>query len=71
MRTREKYLNSQLDHLVQQHRAKQAELADIAARFKTASEHRDQLSNDLAQLTDDLETIKVPCSLLHFVCCSV
>jgi chromosome segregation ATPase len=59
LRTREKYLNAQLDQLVQQYKQRQAELGEITGRYKLASERRDGLGNELSSISDELETIKV------------
>lgn len=56
--SREKYLNKQLDHLMQEYRLQQDSLAGTTERYKQASVSVTDLSRQLARVTEQLEVIK-------------
>ncbi|KAF6024433.1 IFT57 [Bugula neritina] len=56
--TREKYLNGQLEHHLNEFRGMQDQLAEIKERYKQASGGVTDRTKTLAEITEDLERIK-------------
>lgn len=57
--SREKYLNNQLEHLLSDYRATQDRLAETKERYKQASGGITERARALAEITDELERIKM------------
>eukprot|EP00052_Salpingoeca_macrocollata_P005739 m.49277 g.49277 ORF g.49277 m.49277 type:complete len:427 (-) comp15027_c0_seq2:25-1305(-) len=55
---REKFINSQLEHIVEEYRTQQDSLAGHRERYKNASKSVNELSKELATLSEELETVK-------------
>mmetsp|Transcript_27102 Transcript_27102/g.44206 ORF Transcript_27102/g.44206 Transcript_27102/m.44206 type:complete len:404 (+) Transcript_27102:75-1286(+) len=58
IQTREKYINNQLEHLIQDYRGAQDKLNEMTEKYNGSSEGVAQLTNKLASITDDLESVK-------------
>ncbi|XP_065888739.1 intraflagellar transport protein 57 homolog [Dysidea avara] len=56
--SREKYINSQLEHQITEYRLTQNKLAAAKERYQQGSSSVNDLSRELAQLTEELETVK-------------
>ncbi|CAH3190534.1 unnamed protein product [Porites evermanni] len=56
--SREKYINNQLEHLLQEFRSLQDTLAETKERYKQGSGGVTELTKTLAQITEELETVK-------------
>eukprot|EP00794_Sanderia_malayensis_P010785 gene10785-11939_t len=56
--SREKYINNQLEHLIQEYRSNQDQLAETKERYKQSSGGVTELTQKLAQITDELEQVK-------------
>lgn len=56
--SREKYLNKQLEHLMQEFRLKQDSLASATERYNVSSASVTGLTQELARLTEELDSIK-------------
>ncbi|KAG8430502.1 hypothetical protein GDO86_020477, partial [Hymenochirus boettgeri] len=56
--SREKYINNQLEHLVQEYRAAQAQLSEAKERYQEASGGVTERTRILAEITEDLEKVK-------------
>uniref|UniRef100_H2YS58 Intraflagellar transport protein 57 homolog n=1 Tax=Ciona savignyi TaxID=51511 RepID=H2YS58_CIOSA len=57
--SREKYINNQLEHNVQEYRSAQDKLAQTKEKYKQGSTGVTEHSRTLADLTDDLEKVKL------------
>jgi len=57
--SREKYINNQLEHLVQEYRSTQESFAQAKEKYKQGSTGVSERSRTLAELTEELEKIKV------------
>ncbi|CAH3198825.1 unnamed protein product, partial [Porites evermanni] len=56
--SREKYIDNQLEHLLQEFRSLQDTLAETKERYKQGSGGVTELTKTLAQITEELETVK-------------
>lgn len=56
--SREKYINNQLEHLVQQYRTAQDQLAQTKEKYRQGSGGVTQHSRTLAEVTEELEKVK-------------
>eukprot|EP00163_Fabomonas_tropica_P032776 TRINITY_DN835_c1_g1_i1.p1 TRINITY_DN835_c1_g1~~TRINITY_DN835_c1_g1_i1.p1 ORF type:complete len:446 (+),score=135.89 TRINITY_DN835_c1_g1_i1:168-1505(+) len=56
--SREKYYNNQLEHLVSEYRIAQEKLLSINDKYKSANELVTTETNELANITDDLDAVK-------------
>ncbi|XP_065056792.1 intraflagellar transport protein 57 homolog [Rhopilema esculentum] len=56
--SREKYINNQLENLMQEYRGQQDQLAEAKERYKQSSGGVTELTQKLAQVTDELEQVK-------------
>lgn len=56
--SREKYINNQLEHLMQEYRSQQDQHAEAKERYKQSSGGVTELTQKLALITDDLEQVK-------------
>ncbi|KAM9320611.1 intraflagellar transport protein 57 homolog [Gastrophryne carolinensis] len=56
--SREKYINSQLDPLVQEYRAAQAQLSELKEQHKQVSTKVTEKTRILAEITEELEKVK-------------
>eukprot|EP01136_Pigoraptor_vietnamica_P008648 Opistho-1_new@44235 len=56
--SREKYINGQLEHLIQQYRSAKDELAKITEHYKNSSGTVTERTNELARITEELEQVK-------------
>lgn len=56
--SREKYINNQLEHLVQQYRSAQDELAQAKEKYRQGSGGVTERSRSLAEITEELEKVK-------------
>lgn len=56
--SREKYINNQLEHLLQEFRSLQDTLAETKERYKQGSGGVTELTKTLAQITEELESVK-------------
>lgn len=56
--SREKYINNQLEHLVQEYRSAQAKLSEAKERYREASGGVTDRTRVLAEITEELEKVK-------------
>ena len=56
--SREKYINQQLEGQIEEYRNLQDKLAEVQQRYKNSSGSVNDLTRDLSQITDALETVK-------------
>ena len=56
--SREKYINQQLEGHIEEYRNLQNKLAEVQQRYKSSSGSVNDLTRDLAQITDELEVVK-------------
>eukprot|EP00051_Salpingoeca_urceolata_P027961 m.484219 g.484219 ORF g.484219 m.484219 type:complete len:420 (-) comp23254_c0_seq1:33-1292(-) len=56
--SREKYVNTQLDSLLQEYRVQQDSLAGTTERYNQANQSVTELSRELARLTEELDDVK-------------
>ncbi|KAL9965679.1 hypothetical protein ACROYT_G029517 [Oculina patagonica] len=56
--SREKYVNNQLEHLLQEFRSLQDTLAETKERYKQGSGGVTELTKSLSQITEELESVK-------------
>jgi estrogen-related receptor beta like 1 len=56
--SREKYINSQLEHQIEEYRASQNRLAEEREHYKQGSSSVNELTLQLQQITEELETVK-------------
>lgn len=56
--SREKYINQQLETQIEEYRNLQDKLAEVQQRYKNSSGSVNDFTRDLAQITDELETVK-------------
>eukprot|EP00731_Ephydatia_muelleri_P030340 Em0021g863a len=56
--SREKYINNQLEHLIQDFRTSQDKLAEVKERHRGAGSSVTELARELAQVTEELEGVK-------------
>ena len=56
--SREKYINNQLEHLIQDFRTSQDKLAEVKERNRGAGSSVTELARELAQVTEELEGVK-------------
>ncbi|KAJ7323375.1 Intraflagellar transport protein 57 [Desmophyllum pertusum] len=56
--SREKYINNQLEHLLQEFRSLQDSLAETKERYKQGSGGVTELTKSLSQITEELESVK-------------
>ncbi|XP_054656684.1 intraflagellar transport protein 57 homolog [Dunckerocampus dactyliophorus] len=58
VRSREKYINNQLEHLVQEYRSAQAQLSQAKEQYRQASESLTEKARLLADMDDELKRVK-------------
>ncbi|XP_061767891.1 intraflagellar transport protein 57 homolog [Nerophis ophidion] len=58
VRSREKYINNQLEHLVQEYRRAQAQLSQAKEQYRQASENLTEKARILADMDDELKRVK-------------
>ncbi|XP_020481618.2 intraflagellar transport protein 57 homolog [Labrus bergylta] len=56
--SREKYINNQLEHLIQEYRSAQAKLSEAKERYQQASGGVTERTRVLAEISDELEKVK-------------
>ncbi|KAM4700974.1 intraflagellar transport protein 57 homolog isoform 1-T2 [Discoglossus pictus] len=56
--SREKYINNQLEHLVQEHRGAQAQLSEAKDKYQHGSGGVTERTRVLSEITEDLEKVK-------------
>jgi len=56
--SREKYINNQLEHLIQNYRLNQDQLAQVKEQYESSSGGVNELTQQLAQVSDELEQVK-------------
>eukprot|EP01135_Chromosphaera_perkinsii_P011022 Nk52_evm56s2309 gene=Nk52_evmTU56s2309 len=56
--SREKYVNSQLDSIIQEYRHQQDKLAEVREKYNGASGTVTEYTNELARITEELDSIK-------------
>ncbi|XP_047223445.1 intraflagellar transport protein 57 homolog isoform X1 [Girardinichthys multiradiatus] len=56
--SREKYINNQLEHLIQEYRSAQAKLSEATERYKEASGGVTERTRVLAEISEELEKVK-------------
>ncbi|XP_068925906.1 intraflagellar transport protein 57 homolog isoform X2 [Petaurus breviceps papuanus] len=56
--SREKYINNQLEHLLQEYRAAQAQLSEVRERYQQASGGVTERTRILSEITEELEKVK-------------
>ncbi len=57
--TRERVVNGQFDNLVQEYKVLQENLIETTEKYNRANEHVNSLTNELQNLVDELEKVKV------------
>ncbi|XP_061525511.1 intraflagellar transport protein 57 homolog [Phycodurus eques] len=58
VRSREKYINNQLEHLIQEYRSAQAQLGQVKEQYRRASEGLTEKARVLAEMDDELKRVK-------------
>ncbi|XP_057709871.1 intraflagellar transport protein 57 homolog [Corythoichthys intestinalis] len=58
VRSREKYINNQLENLIQEYRSAQAQLCQVKEQYRQASEGLTEKARDLANMDDELKRVK-------------
>ncbi|XP_019714101.1 intraflagellar transport protein 57 homolog [Hippocampus comes] len=58
VRSREKYINNQLEHLIQEYRNAQAQLGQVKEQYRQASEGLTEKARILAEMDDELKRVK-------------
>nr|XP_057921928.1 intraflagellar transport protein 57 homolog [Doryrhamphus excisus] len=58
VRSREKYINNQLEQLVQEYRGAQAQLSQVKEQYRQASENLTEKARLLADMDDELKRVK-------------
>eukprot|EP01137_Pigoraptor_chileana_P021743 Opistho-2@85811 len=56
--SREKYINGQLEHLIQQYRSAKDDLSKITDHYKNSSGTVTERTNELSRITEELEQVK-------------
>ncbi|XP_039978984.1 intraflagellar transport protein 57 homolog [Xiphias gladius] len=56
--SREKYINNQLEHLIQEYRSAQAKLSEVKERYRQASGGVTEKTRVLAEISEELEKVK-------------
>ncbi|CAN9503046.1 unnamed protein product [Ophioblennius macclurei] len=56
--SREKYINNQLEHLIQEYRSAQAKLSEVKERYQQASGRVTEKTRVLAEISEELDKVK-------------
>ncbi|KAJ3095096.1 Intraflagellar transport protein 57 [Phlyctochytrium bullatum] len=57
--SREKYINAQFEHQVEEQRALQDQLSELRQKYNVSNSNVTELSNELARISEELDAVKV------------